>query len=163
MDNQPKHDPASGPDERESLLARFLAVSTRFHRTIGHAGSAAAAGEMTMPQYYIMRLVADDECLRVSDLADRLAINPSAVTAMVDRLVSKGFVERRRDRDDRRIVHVCATQAGLEVLGKVTSGSRSFIGQAFGRLDLEEARCFVESYEKIASLLTDSEAESDSD
>jgi DNA-binding MarR family transcriptional regulator len=144
-------DPTVGDDESQlaDLMARFEAASLRFHRQVGHAAVAQADGDVTMPQYYILRLAAADECMRASDLAERLSINPSAVTAMVDRLVAKGFVERRRDEEDRRIVHVCPTPAGLEALGRVGRSARDFMRTAFEQLEPVEAETFVETYEKI--------------
>lgn len=131
------------------LLARFEAAALRFHREVGHAAVAQVDGDVTMPQYYILRLAAADECMRASDLAERLSINPSAVTAMVDRLVAKDLVERRRDESDRRIVHVCPTPAGLAALERVATAMRTFMRTAFEALDLVEAERFVETYEKI--------------
>jgi DNA-binding MarR family transcriptional regulator len=143
-----------GDDEARlsELMARFESASLRFHREVGHAAVAQVGGDLTMPQYYILRLAAADECMRASDLAERLSINPSAVTAMVDRLVSKGFVERRRDDDDRRIVHVCPTPSGLEALDRVARSSREFMRTAFEQLEPSEAEVFVETYEKILRL-----------
>ena len=48
------------------------------------------------------------ECgrLRSSELAQRLAVTPRAVTALVDGLVDSGYVERRPDSSDRRATFV---------------------------------------------------------
>src|ERR671921_550113 len=47
-------------------------------------------------------------------LGERLSISPGAVTAMIDRLESRGHVERTPNPEDRRSALVLITKAGLE-------------------------------------------------
>ena len=47
-------------------------------------------------------------------LGERLSISPGAVTAMIDRLESRGYVERIPNPEDRRSALVLITKAGLE-------------------------------------------------
>jgi DNA-binding MarR family transcriptional regulator len=47
-------------------------------------------------------------------LGERLSISPGAVTAMIDRLESRGYVERIPNPEDRRSALVFVTKAGLE-------------------------------------------------
>src|SRR5919107_3809711 len=47
-------------------------------------------------------------------LGERLSMSPGAVTAMIDRLESRGYVERIPNPEDRRSALVLITKAGLE-------------------------------------------------
>jgi DNA-binding MarR family transcriptional regulator len=47
-------------------------------------------------------------------LAERLSMSPGAVTAMIDRLESRGYVQRIPNPKDRRSALVRITKAGLE-------------------------------------------------
>src|ERR687896_2636522 len=47
-------------------------------------------------------------------LGERLSISPGAVTAMIDRLESRGYVERIPNPEDRRSALVLITKTGLE-------------------------------------------------
>ena len=48
-------------------------------------------------------------------LGERLAMSPGAVTAMIDRLERRGYVDRIPNPEDRRSALVRITTAGLEV------------------------------------------------
>lgn len=48
----------------------------------------------------------------MSDLAQELAIPLSTATGVIDRLVSRGWVDRFRNPDDRRIVVTCLSEEG---------------------------------------------------
>ena len=47
-------------------------------------------------------------------LGERLSMSPGAVTAMIDRLQSRGYVERIPNPEDRRSALVLITKAGIE-------------------------------------------------
>jgi DNA-binding MarR family transcriptional regulator len=70
----------------------------------------AALFELSFPQAMALREL--DEPLPMRDLADRLCCDASNVTGIVDRLESRGLVERRTAADDRRVKHIVLTEAG---------------------------------------------------
>jgi len=76
---------------------------------------AATAMDLSLAQYRILGLLDSGPAVS-SALADRLAVRPPSVTALVDGLVARGFVDRRAVQDDRRRVSHVLTPAGRKVL-----------------------------------------------
>jgi DNA-binding MarR family transcriptional regulator len=145
----PDPDPVAG-----DLAERFEAASMRFGRTMSHRVLERIESDLTMPQYHILCATVAAADVRASDLADRFGIQPSAVTAMVDRLVAKGLAERVRDEGDRRVVHVHPTDAGREQLDEVGASLRSWFREVFAGLEPGEAEEFVGLFERIERLAT---------
>jgi DNA-binding MarR family transcriptional regulator len=54
-----------------------------------------------------------------SELAERLRVRPATITKMLQRMAEAGFVERRRDSRDQRVVRVYLTDAGRAVQEQV--------------------------------------------
>jgi DNA-binding MarR family transcriptional regulator len=54
-----------------------------------------------------------------SDLAERLHVRPATITKMLQRMAEAGFVERRRDSQDQRVVRVYLTDHGRAVQEQV--------------------------------------------
>jgi MarR family transcriptional regulator, transcriptional regulator for hemolysin len=52
-------------------------------------------------------------------LAERLGVGRAAAGSAVDRLEQRGLVERRSDRDDRRVWLIAPTDEGKELAAKV--------------------------------------------
>ncbi|GAK31674.1 MarR family transcriptional regulator [Weissella oryzae SG25] len=50
-----------------------------------------------------------------SQVAEEVHLSPSATTSAIDKLVKKGYVERRRDENDRRVVFLSLTHRGRTV------------------------------------------------
>ena len=88
---------------------------------------------------HVLDAVADGHVATPGRLADELRLSPAATTALVDRLVAAGLVERVRDLPDRRQVRLRLTEharaAGRELLEPL--GHR--IDAAVDRLDQASA------------------------
>ncbi|KOV97163.1 MULTISPECIES: MarR family transcriptional regulator [Streptomyces] len=81
-----------------------------------YADYEEAAGEHTLtgPQARLLSLLSL-EPLPMRKLAQKLKCEPSNVTGIVDRLESRGLVERRPDPADRRVKVAAATEEGRRV------------------------------------------------
>lgn len=79
------------------------------------------------PQQYLMLLqikgIEGRQPATVRVLAERLQIRHHAAVQLVDRLVSRQMVERRREGRDRREVLVCLSPAGEKLLRVLASRS----------------------------------------
>lgn len=72
--------------------------------------------------------------LSMRRLAERLDISDASATGIVDRMEKRGLVERRHDTADRRVVLVCLTDRGTQVLNDMDVHRRQFMGQLLARL-----------------------------
>ena len=71
--------------------------------------------DLSLPQYRVLAFL-DEGGTNPSELADRLSVSRPAVTALMDGLTERGWVERERDPGDgRRVVHHLSA-TGREVL-----------------------------------------------
>jgi DNA-binding MarR family transcriptional regulator len=74
-----------------------------------------AATGLSFPQSYALQQLNPDGPESMRHLAQCLQVDPSAITGLVDRLESKGLVERRADPEDRRVKAIVLTPRGRRV------------------------------------------------
>lgn len=74
-----------------------------------------ATVDLSLSQYRILAILAEGSA-QSSALAERLAVRPPSVTAVIDGLASRGLVERTHREDDRRRVALELTTQGHELL-----------------------------------------------
>lgn len=93
-----------------------------------------AAHRLTNGDYEVLVWLSDaeDESMRMCDLADRLRLSPSGLTRRLDGLVSGGLVARTPSADDKRVMLARLTDHGREILRRaapdhVDSVRRHFI------------------------------------
>ncbi|MEV7776117.1 MarR family transcriptional regulator [Kitasatospora sp. NPDC086791] len=102
------------PDPSDELtrevVGLFAAVNRRYTQ---ESEAAAAAHDLTPLQ--AKALLAAESPVPTRRIAERLHAEPSNVTVIIDRLESRGLVERSLDETDRRVKRVAATAAGRGV------------------------------------------------
>ena len=73
---------------------------------------------ITMQQYNVLRIVngSGEEGITTSEIRERMLDKMSDASRMVDRLEAMHLVVKRRDRDDRRVIHVFLTEKGQRLV-----------------------------------------------
>jgi len=96
--------------------------------------------DLTAPQFNILRILRGQhpKATTVNDLIDRMLDKASNASRIVEKLRSKGMVERHVNSTDRRAVDVSITSIGLELLSKIDEVEDQFYF-GVGKLNAEEA------------------------
>ncbi len=115
------------------------------------ARSLADAGEdVTLTQYRSLVVLASRGPQGVAALAEAVAVTPPTASRLVDRLVRKGLVRRRRDPHDRRQVHVGLTKAGRGLVDLVTERRRQEIAVLLTSIDPQLQHAMAAGLEQLA-------------
>lgn len=75
---------------------------------------------VTPGQYGILKCLWDENGLTVKQLAERMYLDSSTITGLLDRMENKGLIKRQQDPTDRRALSVILTPAGKELEGPVS-------------------------------------------
>lgn len=100
---------------------------------------------------------AEPDGLMMSEIGARLAVTPSNVTGLVDRLERQGFVARTEHRD-RRATVVRLTEAGAAVLDRATPRHTRMLGELTACLADDEKRTLVGLLTKLRRALRERRA-----
>jgi len=79
----------------------------------------AAGLDMTPQQVYALKSLTNERPMAMSELASSLGCDASNVTALVDKLESRGLVERRSTDRDRRVKSLIMTEAGVALRARI--------------------------------------------
>ncbi len=117
----------------------------------------------TLPQMRVLQEVAAHSGTTVTQLANALQMTQSTTSGIVQRLVAKGILERRRTDDDRRAVHLWpaarmrsfleeqgmefAAQPVADLLDRLDAETRSSVVRAVHLLAVEIERVQAEESE----------------
>jgi DNA-binding MarR family transcriptional regulator len=112
---------AGGPSDgnpdppADASLHALLLVASRIMGTF-YAGTLAQAGLRISPAGLgVLRMLMAGDGLKSSDVASRGWSSPATLTSVVNTLVREGYVERRSDAGDRRVVRLFVTDQGRQV------------------------------------------------
>jgi len=88
-------------------------VLTKAQRNIHQLFKAELAPYGVTPgQYAVLRCLWDENAQTARKLADRLALDGSTITGILDRMEQKGLIEKLADPKDRRALQVMLTETG---------------------------------------------------
>lgn len=112
----------------------FLTVHAIATRQIQE--SLLAADALSFDDYDVLLTLqeADDETLRMSELADAVLLSNSGMSRRVMRLVEQGLLHRTQSRDDGRVFRVSLTRAGRAALTKTWKIYQPLIEEKFASL-----------------------------
>ena len=137
--------PTSDRGRRRAVPAAQVDVVVRASRVFGSLIATTLAQvepPVSMPQWRVLVLASADGC-HVSTIAEDLAVHASNATRIVDRLVSAGLVERRREDADRRQVLVTLTARGRALYDEAMDLRRERIEAVMSRLTADDRRDLV--------------------
>lgn len=141
--------PAS-PDalQPSSTAALSEALSDGLGRTMArrradYVSGLVHSGVSTAQLWVLMKLRYHGE-LSISGVAELLGLGLPNVTGLVDRLEERDLVERRRDPEDRRVVHVSLTELGRRIPDEMECLHRDVLGRLVAAMDRETLeRCLA--------------------
>lgn len=111
---------------------------------------------LTLPQYRVLKALAEERDVRLTALSDRLLRAKSTITRIVDQLERDGLVTRASDSDDRRAWRLALTPAGVELLQAARAAHEEAVAYRFNQaLDAGEQARFSELLTKLHDSLVD--------
>ena len=68
--------------------------------------------DITYPQYLVMMVLWENDGLSVNHIGEKLYLDSGTLTPLLKRLETKGFIQRKRKKEDERVVEVFTTETG---------------------------------------------------
>src|SRR4051794_33926278 len=106
-------------DDELGAWRGFLTAHARITRRIGQDLAAAGLPDLTWYDLLWSLYREPERRLKVSELADAVALSPTAMSRFVDRVEAAGHVRREAVPGDRRSLHVVLTDDGVELLRRM--------------------------------------------
>jgi DNA-binding MarR family transcriptional regulator len=150
MPDEPKDPPRRGPRFDSPQQEAYLNLWRTYDRLRLLEDELFGRFELTAQQYNALRLLkaAHPKKVATLGLAGRLVSRAPDITRLLDKLVDRGLVDRERPADNRRVVNVGITDAGLALLDELAPAVRECHQRQLGHMDEAEMRTLVELLRK---------------
>jgi DNA-binding MarR family transcriptional regulator len=115
-----------------SLWVRFLRFGLQSHKKL--EDDLHRVG-LTPPQFYVLATIGYAGGLPFGEIGAKMMVTVSNLTGIVDRLEKKKLVSRKRDENDRRVVHVVLTDRGAKLWSSTLPLFEKSAAEIFAALD----------------------------
>ncbi len=107
----------------------------------------------TILQYHTLSFLEENPNAKLSDVAKHLTASLSSTTQLIDRMFKAGFIERKGDDNDRRVILLSVTKEGLDKLKHMKEAKRERMKELLSSLTKEEVNQLISIQEKIVKNL----------
>lgn len=127
------------------IITRLVGdVEVRFLKTLGDSG-------LTAKQLHYIEAIGELGNPTFGELTRALQLSKPSITAIIEKFVEQGFVERVRSDEDRRSAHVHLTGKGRDIINMHAS-THAHIAEFFASaLDPDELNDLIVIFNKIIS------------
>jgi DNA-binding MarR family transcriptional regulator len=130
------------------VIRKFAARLVLFH------ASVASALGLNVTDVHTLRLLREDS-MSAGELSKQLGLTGAAVTALIDRLEEAGYVERRRDVEDRRRVTVHAKPMKLKTIDALYADQGARMEKLLSKYGQDEFRVIVDFLQRTTDVLAE--------
>ena len=106
---------------------------------------------LSMSEVHVLEAISKTEEATMGNIASRLRVTVGTLTTAINRLVQKGYVDRYRDKDDKRKVFVFLTEQAKEVMETHDQFHEEMINAVINDLNLEEDEVLLKSLTNISN------------
>jgi DNA-binding MarR family transcriptional regulator len=93
-------------EQYSNILVEF------FERMSSWENGVVADRDISLAQMHLLEVVGNHGELRMKELSEKLGVTTGTLTVMVHRLVTKGYLVKEKDADDKRSYFVKLTESG---------------------------------------------------
>lgn len=93
---------------------------------------------------YVLERIFFQLKVKIKDISKQYGIPPSTLTGIIDRLESKKYIERTRDKIDRRIIELVITDEGKQAVERHIREDKIFTQNLFNTLQSDKKRLLKE-------------------
>ena len=136
------------PERELSDYLAFLLASAHRQMRLGLSQSIGD-DEFTEEHWRILHVLSDEQGRSMGELAEAVLLNGPALTKNIDKLVSRGVVQRAADAQDNRKVLVFISDLGLDVVARLkdrVDAHHSNIEEALGPRRTLQLKRLLESF-----------------
>jgi len=137
------------PADNLTAMLRLVGLFRRTFSDLLTAEGWLAESGAKPATYGVLRVVAVHGPVSQREVCDALGTHASDMVEIVDCAERQGWVERRRDPDDRRRYRLTITPAGRRVLTRFDAVAAEAEGRVLAPLDEAERRRLVDLVSKV--------------
>jgi homoprotocatechuate degradation regulator HpaR len=111
-----------------------------------------AAHDLTEQQWRVIRILAEQDVIDASEMADKAFILAPSLTRIIRSLEERGLIEKLKDDNDGRRVLLKIAPAGLRIIEQVSPESRAIYEAIERKFGLEKLNQLLDLLDDLAGI-----------
>lgn len=138
-------------DSREHLIKEFESIFRVFNRRFLREMNQIFGDRLSYSEFLYLKFLEQKGSQMVSALSEEFSVSVSHITAVMNTLVSEGYVNRVRSEQDRRVVELTITEEGKRLITELDSVKEVHLRNSFDPLSTDEIAQLLALYQKLST------------
>jgi len=114
--------------------------------------------DINFTQWRVLMCLRDGLANTCADVSRELAHDKGSMTRLIDQLEERGFLKRRRDQEDRRIVFLTLTPSGRAAVNRLVPKLVDYYNQLLTGFTQQEVKVLTQLLKKLRDSLNEGDA-----
>lgn len=137
----------------KGLVNRYQTAMNAVSRGVNQIFKEKNDLDITADQFTTLQYIRKNQPCTSTEIAQKFGVGKSAVTAQINKLFDKGCIERNRDPNDRRIVYLTVTTAGIDIVESLEAQLYEKLGKQLSHFSREDIEKFIGLLEELAGMM----------
>ena len=111
--------------------------------------------DLSITEIHTIEAIGKEGNRTMGEIANDLRITVGTLTTAINRLIKKGYVERKRIEEDRRVVVVYLTESGKKVFDEHTLFHKEMIDEVAKNFEDYELKVLTQALSKVSEFFED--------
>ena len=111
--------------------------------------------DLSITEIHTIEAIGKEGNRTMGEIANDLRITVGTLTTAINRLIKKGYVERKRIEEDRRVVVVYLTESGKKVFDEHTLFHKEMIDEVAKNFEDYELKVLTKALSKVGEFFED--------
>lgn len=108
-----------------------------------------AKNHLSITDFSVLEVLYHKGKQTIQQIGNSILISSGSMTYVIDKLEQKGLLNRNDCLEDRRVIHVTLTDAGIDLMNKIMPEYRKLVDDLFDSLQSDEAETLVYLLKKV--------------
>jgi DNA-binding MarR family transcriptional regulator len=135
---------------REHLLTELEILFREIGKKFRNGMNTVFGGEVSVSEFIFLKYLYECGPLKPSDVASQFGVSLSHMTALSDRMIKKGYIDRTRSEEDRRSVKLALNDQGKQTLEKLFKMKKQYVETVFQDVTDDELMQLIRIYQKLS-------------
>ncbi|MCL4359815.1 MarR family transcriptional regulator [Patescibacteria group bacterium] len=144
----------NSPSVQASDINELMATTRQIFRILNKRNGVSLEDRVaTILQREVLRYIEESKNASMGEIAEHFRMSLSSMTQLIGRLAKSGFVARRNDANDRRIVRIAITDKGRQEMVRLAEKRREKFRKMFSLVPASDLRTLLRIHREIVQKL----------
>ncbi|SHF19780.1 MarR family transcriptional regulator, 2-MHQ and catechol-resistance regulon repressor [Seinonella peptonophila] len=133
----------------DTTLKLFIVLSRAYKSVMEHSQLDAKRHGLSLSEFSVLELLYSKGAFSLQAIGKKILLANASITYVIDKLEKKGYITRKPDHKDRRMILANLTPAGLKLMKEILPQQFAALNEAMDGLNQQEKELAIQLLKKL--------------